>query len=113
MMIFYNIYKSYRLSAITDKAGAGMAVSSLFQGGQVLHLARLAEFCNRGQTFLWCSQLISTIDYKVFSHLYSTGIAAVKRMVIGILQSNSYPSYILVGEKNKGKFSPKPHQSVF
>ena len=41
MLIFYNIYESYRLSAITDKAGAGVVTSSRFQGGQVVHQARL------------------------------------------------------------------------
>ena len=77
MMIFYNIYKSYRLSAITDKAGAGVVISSRVQGGQVVHQARLGVLGDSVQSPLWCITVIAARDYVVIPHLYTTGIAAV------------------------------------
>ena len=81
MMIFYNIYKSYRLSAITDKAGAGVVISSRVQGGQVVHQARLGVLDDNVQSplwcILWCITVIAARDYVVIPHLYTTGIPAV------------------------------------
>ena len=76
-MIFYNIYKSYRLSAITDKAGAGVPISSLVQGGQVVHQARLGVLGDSVQSPLWCLHVIAASDYVVIPHLYTTGSTAV------------------------------------
>ena len=77
MMIFYNIYKSYRLSAITDKAGAGVVISSLVQGGQVVHQARLGVLGDSVQSILWCIIVNAARDNVVIPHLYTTGIPAV------------------------------------
>ena len=77
MLIFYNIYKSYRLSAITDKAGAGVAISSLVQGGQVVHQARLGVLGDSVQSILWCITVKAARDYVVIPHLYTTGTTAV------------------------------------
>ena len=75
MMIFYNIYKSYRLSAITDKAGAGVVRSSRVQGGQVVHQARLGVLGDSVQSLLWC--ISAACHYVVVPQLYTTGIPAV------------------------------------
>ena len=77
MMIFYNIYKSYRLSAITDKAGAGVSLSSLVQGGQVVHQARLGVLGDSLQSLLWCIIVTAARYNVVIPHLYTTGITAV------------------------------------
>ena len=77
MLIFYNIYESYRLSAITDKAGAGVGKSSLVQGGQVVHQARLGVLGDSLQSILWCIPVIAACHYVVIPHLYTTGIPAV------------------------------------
>ena len=69
--------KSYRLSAVTDKAGAGVEMSSLVQGGQVLHQARLAVFGHSGQSLLWCTTVLSTRHHVVVPTLYTTGMPAV------------------------------------
>ena len=69
MMIFYNIYKSYRLSAITDKAGAGVVRSSRVQGGQVVHQARLGVLGDSLQNLLLiriiCIPVIAARDNEV------------------------------------------------
>ena len=77
MLIFYNIYESYRLSAITDKAGAGVVRSSLVQGGQVVHQARLGVLGDSVQSPLWCIPVSATRDDVVIPQLYTTGIPAV------------------------------------
>ena len=77
VMLFSNISKSYRLSAITDKAGAGVAISSLVQGGQVVHQARLGVLGDSVQSLLWCIPVIAARDYVVIPHLYTTGTTAV------------------------------------
>ena len=77
MMIFCNIYKSYRLSAITDKAGAGVVSSSRVQGGQVVHQARLGVLGDSVQSPLWCNNVIAARDYVVIPYLYTTGPPAV------------------------------------
>ena len=77
MMIFCKIYKSYRLSAITDKAGAGVLISSLVQGGQVVHQARLGVLGDSVQSPLWCISVIAARDYVVIPHLDTTGSTAV------------------------------------
>ena len=77
MMISYNIYKSYRLSAITDKAGAGVVISSRVQGGQVVHQARLGVLSDSVQSILWCIPVPAARDYVMTPHLYPTGPAAV------------------------------------
>ena len=77
MMIFYNIYKSYRLSAITDKAGAGVVISSRVQGGQVVHQARLGVLGDSVQSPLWCISVPAARDYVVMPQLYPTCSTAV------------------------------------
>ena len=77
MVIFYNIYKSYRLSAITDKAGAGVAISSRVQGGQVVHQARLGVLGDSLQSPLWCIIIQAARDNVVIPRLYTTGFPAV------------------------------------
>ena len=77
MIIFCNIYQSYRLSAITDKAGAGMVLSSRVQGGQDLHQARLGVLGDSVQSPLWCSPIMATCDYVVVPHLNTTCSPAV------------------------------------
>ena len=70
-------YKSYRLSAITDKAGAGVFRSSVVQGGQVVHQARLGVLGDSLQSPLWCIPVIAACDYVVIPNLYTTGLTAV------------------------------------
>ena len=77
LMIFYVVYKSYRLSAITDKAGAGVLISSLVQGGQVVHQARLGVLGDSVQSILWCITVTAARDNVVIPHLYTTGPPAV------------------------------------
>ena len=78
MLIFCNsIYQSYRLSAITNKAGAGVVRSSRVQGGQVVHQARLGVLGDSLQSLLWCIPVIAASDNVVIPHLYTTGIPAV------------------------------------
>jgi len=62
-----------RLSAITDKAGAGMVRSSLVQGGQVLHQARLTVFGHSVENQVSCTAVKSSSHYVVVPHLYTTG----------------------------------------
>ena len=78
MMIFYNIYRSYRLSAITDKAGAGVVISSRVQGGQVVHQARLGVLGDSVQSLLWCKIVPAARDNVVIHQLYTTGSTAVQ-----------------------------------
>ena len=77
MMIFHNICKSYHLSAITDKTGAGVARSSRVQGGQVVHQARLGVLGDSVQSLLWCISVSAARDNVVIPHLYTTGSTAV------------------------------------
>ena len=76
LLIFYDIYKSYRLSAITDKAGAGVVRSSRVQGGQVVHQARLGVLGDSVPSQLWCLTVIAARHYVMIPQLYSTGITA-------------------------------------
>ena len=77
MLIFFNIYKSNRIPAITDKAGAGVVISSRVQGGQVVHQARLGVLGDSVQSPLWCLTVIAARDNVVIPHLYTTGTPAV------------------------------------
>ena len=55
-----------------------MVISTLVQGGQVLHQARLAVFGHSVQSILWCTDVVSSRHYVVVPHLYTTGITAVQ-----------------------------------
>merc|ERR1719411_2458193 len=62
-----------RLSAITDKAGAGVLKSSRVQGGQVVHQARLGVLGDSVQSLLWCIIVIAACNNVVVPNLYTTG----------------------------------------
>ena len=69
--------KSSRLFSVTDKAGAGMVLSSLVQVWQVLHQAGLAILSHSCQNIRWCTPVLSPCHYEVFTYLDTTGSTAV------------------------------------
>ena len=54
-----------------------MEISSLVQGGQILHQARLAILGHSGKTILWGTAVIPTSHHEVVPNLYTTGLTAV------------------------------------
>ena len=64
-------------SAITDKAGAGVAKSSLVQAGQILHQARSGVVGHSVERILFFTVLVASSHYEVVTNLDTTGSTAV------------------------------------
>ena len=62
---------------MTDKAGAGVVISSLVQGRQVLDKARLGVIGHLVQSFFFFTSVIAPSHYEVVPHLYTTGMPKV------------------------------------